>query len=111
MRENARVADVFKAGRGDYQELVDEIWALAGAPAVLEKRGVALLAFATSGSDGVSDGAGRAPVCTRSSLTRRSTAAVRRWFAGFGIARASGAVRIPPTPEAGVYRGRICLPV
>jgi hypothetical protein len=36
---------------------------------------------------------------------------VRKWFEGFGIARATGPVRIPPTPEAGVYRGRICLPV
>ena len=48
---------------------------------------------------------------TRSILTRRSTTAVRTWFESFGIARATGPVRIPPTPEAGVYRGRICLPV
>ena len=48
---------------------------------------------------------------TRSILTRRSTAAVRAWFEGFGITRATGPVRIPPTPEAGVYRGRVCLPV
>jgi hypothetical protein len=50
-------------------------------------------------------------VRTRSILTRRSTTAVRTWFEGFGITRATGPVRIPPTPEAGVYRGRICLPV
>ena len=47
----------------------------------------------------------------RSILTRRSTAAIRTWFEGFGITRATGPVRIPPTPEAGVHRGRICLPV
>jgi hypothetical protein len=111
MRENARVADVFKAGRGDYQELVDEISALLGAPATLENRDFELIAFAAYDSDGEFDEASLDPVRTRSILTRRSTAAVRRWFEGFGIARATGPVRIPPTPEAGVYRGRICLPV
>ncbi|MER6126361.1 helix-turn-helix domain-containing protein [Streptomyces sp. NPDC001795] len=111
MRENARVADVFKAGRGDYQELVDEISALLGAPATLENRDFELIAFAAYDSDGEFDEASLDPVRTRSILTRRSTAAVRKWFEGFGIARATGPVRIPPTPEAGVYRGRICLPV
>ncbi|MGW2934889.1 PucR family transcriptional regulator [Streptomyces sp. NPDC001156] len=111
MRENARVADVFKAGRGDYQELVDEISALLGAPATLENRDFELIAFAAYDSDGEFDEASLDPVRTRSILTRRSTAAVRRWFEGFGIARATGPVRIPPSPEAGVYRGRICLPV
>lgn len=111
MRENARVADVFKAGRGEYQELVDEISALLGAPATLENRDFELIAFAAYDSDGEFDEASLDPVRTRSILTRRSTAAVRKWFEGFGIARATGPVRIPPTPEAGVYRGRICLPV
>ncbi|MFC3575406.1 PucR family transcriptional regulator [Streptomyces yaanensis] len=111
MRENGRVADVFKAGRGDYQELVDEISALLGAPATLENRDFELIAFAAYDSDGEFDEASLDPVRTRSILTRRSTAAVRKWFEGFGIARATGPVRIPPTPEAGVYRGRICLPV
>ncbi|MGI5136745.1 MULTISPECIES: PucR family transcriptional regulator [unclassified Streptomyces] len=111
MRENTRVADVFKAGRGDYQELVDEISALLGAPATLENRDFELIAFAAYDSDGEFDEASLDPVRTRSILTRRSTAAVRRWFEGFGIAHATGPVRIPPTPEAGVYRGRICLPV
>ncbi|MEU6096041.1 helix-turn-helix domain-containing protein [Streptomyces sp. NPDC047079] len=111
MRENARVADVFKPGRGDYQELVDEISALLGAPATLENRDFELIAFAAYDSDGEFDEASLDPVRTRSILTRRSTAAVRTWFEGFGIARATGPVRIPPTPEAGVYRGRICLPV
>ncbi|MFF4212816.1 PucR family transcriptional regulator [Streptomyces sp. NPDC001796] len=111
MGENARVADVFKAGRGDYQELVDEISALLGAPATLENRDFELIAFAAYDSEGDFDEASLDPVRTRSILTRRSTAAVRKWFEGFGIARATGPVRIPPTPEAGVYRGRICLPV
>ncbi|MFF2850359.1 PucR family transcriptional regulator [Streptomyces sp. NPDC058001] len=94
--------------KGDYQELVDEISALLGAPATLENRDFGLIAFGAHDSD---DDSAMDPVRTRSILTRRSTAAVRSWFEGFGIARATGPVRIPRTPEAGVYRGRICLPV
>ncbi|MFD7818949.1 PucR family transcriptional regulator [Streptomyces sp. NPDC059785] len=99
------------AGRGDYQELVDEISALLGAPATLENRDFELIAFGAYDSERDFDEASLDPVRTRSILTRRSTSEVRAWFEGFGIARAKGPVRIPPTPEAGVYRGRICLPV
>ncbi|GDY86223.1 hypothetical protein SAVCW2_54220 [Streptomyces avermitilis] len=110
MRENARVKADYK---GDYQELVDEISALLGAPATLENRDFELIAFAAYDSDGDGgfDEATLDPVRTRSILTRRSTPAVRKWFEGFGIAQAAGPVRIPPTPEAGVHRGRVCLPV
>ncbi|MFE9840112.1 PucR family transcriptional regulator [Streptomyces sp. NPDC005551] len=115
MRENARVTGDFKAGRpagrGEYQELVDEISALLGAPATLENRDFELIAFGAYDSEGDFDEAALDPVRTRSILTRRSTPAVRAWFEGFGIARATGPVRIPPTPEAGVHRGRVCLPV
>ncbi|MGW0536462.1 PucR family transcriptional regulator [Streptomyces sp. NPDC003032] len=108
LRENGRV-------KGDYQELVDEISALLGAPATLENRDFELIAFGAhdGGGDGESgfDATALDPVRTRSILTRRSTAEVRAWFEGFGIARATAPVRIPPTPEAGVHRGRICLPV
>ncbi|MEU6659753.1 helix-turn-helix domain-containing protein [Streptomyces sp. NPDC046821] len=104
MRENGGV-------KGDYQELVDEISALLGAPATLENRDFGLIAFGAQDSDSEFDESTLDPVRTRSILTRRSTPAVRTWFEGFGIARATGPVRIPPTPEAGVYRGRICLPV
>lgn len=99
--ENVRV-------KGDYQDLVDEISALLGAPATLENRDFRLIAFGAHDSedDGAMD-----PVRTRSILTRQSTAAVRSWFEGFGIARATGPVRIPAAPDAGVFRGRICLPV
>ncbi|MET9549826.1 helix-turn-helix domain-containing protein [Streptomyces sp. NPDC006627] len=101
--------------KGDYQELVDEISALLGAPATLENRDFELIAFGAhdGGGDGDSgfDATALDPVRTRSILTRRSTAEVRAWFEGFGITRATGPVRIPPTPEAGVLRGRICLPV
>ncbi|MBJ7003588.1 PucR family transcriptional regulator [Streptomyces griseofuscus] len=108
MGENARVAADYK---GDYQELVDEISELLGAPATLENRDFELLAFGTYDSDDELDASALDPVRTRSILTRRSTAGVRTWFEGFGITRATGPVRIPPSPEAGVYRGRICLPV
>ncbi|MDQ0406505.1 hypothetical protein J2S50_005054 [Streptomyces sp. DSM 40167] len=97
--------------KGDYQELVDEISELLGAPATLENRDFELIAFGAYDSEGDLDPSALDPVRTRSILTRRSTAAVRAWFEGFGITRATGPVRIPPTPEAGVYRGRTCLPV
>ncbi|WP_046258913.1 PucR family transcriptional regulator [Streptomyces sp. WM6386] len=113
MRENARVtADAASSSRaGDYQELVDEISELLGVPATLESRDFELIAFGAYDSEGDLDPSALDPVRARSILTRRSTAAVRTWFEGFGITRATGPVRIPPTPEAGVYRGRICLPV
>jgi len=108
MRQNARVTSDYK---GDYQELVDEISELLGAPATLENRDFELIAFGAYDSEGELDASALDPVRTRSILTRRSTAAVRAWFEGFGITRATGPVRIPASPEAGVYRGRICLPV
>jgi hypothetical protein len=115
MRENARVTSEFKDHRtdhrSDYQELVDELSELLGAPATLENRDFELIAFGAYDSEGELDASALDPVRTRSILTRRSTAAVRTWFEGFGITRATGPVRIPPTPEAGVYRGRVCLPV
>ncbi|MHC3475138.1 PucR family transcriptional regulator [Streptomyces sp. 7R007] len=108
MRQNARVTPEH---RGDFQELVDEISELLGAPATLENRDFELIAFGAYDDERDLDASALDPVRTRSILTRRSTAAVRAWFEGFGITRATGPVRIPPTPEAGVYRGRICLPV
>nr|WP_188275606.1 helix-turn-helix domain-containing protein [Streptomyces sp. CBMA152] len=94
--------------KGDYQDLVDEISALLGAPATLEDRDFKLIAFGAHDSD---DDTAMDPVRTRSILTRRSTPAVRAWFEGFGITRATGPVRIPAAPEAGVNRDRVCLPV
>ncbi|MFD3512122.1 PucR family transcriptional regulator [Streptomyces sp. NPDC058657] len=92
----------------DYQDLVDEISALLGAPATLEDRDFRLIAFGAHDSD---DAGAMDPVRTRSILTRRSTAEVRAWFERFGIATAPGPVRIPADPDAGVLRGRLCLPV
>ncbi|MFF1547568.1 PucR family transcriptional regulator [Streptomyces sp. NPDC058291] len=113
MGDNADVtADAASSSHaGDYQELVDEISELLGAPATLENRDFELIAFGAYDSDDELDASALDPVRTRSILTRRSTTAVRTWFEGFGITRATGPVRIPPTPEAGVYRGRVCLPV
>ncbi|NEC47541.1 PucR family transcriptional regulator, partial [Actinospica acidiphila] len=97
--------------RDDYQELVDEISELLGAPATLENRDFELIAFGAYDSEGDLDPSSLDPVRARSILTRRSTPAVRAWFEGFGITRATGPVHIPRTPEAGVHRGRVCLPV
>lgn len=94
--------------KGDYQDLVDEISALLAVPATLENRDFGLIAFGAHDSD---DDTAMDPVRTRSILTRKSTPAVRSWFEGFGIARATGPVRIPAAPDAGVNRDRICLPV
>ncbi|MFE7134340.1 PucR family transcriptional regulator [Streptomyces sp. NPDC057638] len=94
--------------KGDYQELVDEISALLAAPATLENRDFGLIAFGAHDSE---DDSAMDPVRTRSILTRGSTPAVRAWFEGFGIARATGPVHIPAAPDAGVFRDRICLPV
>lgn len=108
LRQNARVTPEH---RDDYQELVDEISELLGAPATLENRDFELIAFGAYDSEGDLDPSALDPVRTRSILTRRSTAAVRAWFEGFGITRATGPVRVPRAPEAGVHRGRVCLPV
>lgn len=106
-----RVTPEYGDHRGDYQELVDELSELLGAPATLENRDFELIAFGAYDSEEELDPSALDPVRTRSIVTRRSTAAVRTWFESFGITRATGPVRIPPTPEAGVNRGRICLPV
>lgn len=97
--------------RSDYQDLVDEISELLGAPATLENRDFELIAFGSHEGGGDLDTTALDPVRTRSILTRRSTAQVRSWFEAYGIARATGPVHIPASPEAGVLRGRICLPV
>ncbi|SHM71830.1 PucR family transcriptional regulator [Actinacidiphila paucisporea] len=107
MRDNGRVRAEY-GDYGDFQDLVDEVSALLGAPATLEDRDFRLIAFGVHDSD---DDAATDPVRTRSILTRQSTAEVRAWFERFGIARATAPVRIPAAPDAGVVRGRLCLPV
>ncbi|MCT2592614.1 helix-turn-helix domain-containing protein [Streptomyces sp. N2-109] len=99
--------------REDYQELIDEVSALLGTPATLENRDFGLIAFGAHESHGDSPDPDLHldPVRTRTILQRRSTTAVREWFESFGITRATGPVRIPPDPSAGVLTGRLCLPV
>ncbi|MEV5749136.1 helix-turn-helix domain-containing protein [Actinoallomurus sp. NPDC052308] len=86
----------------DYQSLVDEVSALLQAPVTLEDREFTLIAFSSHDDD-------LDPVRTRSILRRRSSPAVRAWFEGFGIARATGPTRTPADPAAGI-RARLCLP-
>jgi hypothetical protein len=90
------------AVRPDLQDVVDEAARLLDAPVTLEDRDFHLVAFA----------AHDAPVDTvrqASILTRRSTPAVRAWFEGFGIATATGPVRVPGDAEQRVA-ARLCLP-
>ncbi|MBO8192544.1 helix-turn-helix domain-containing protein [Streptomyces oryzae] len=102
--------------RENYQALIDEVSQLLGTPATLEGRDFSLIAFgahegSAEGDEGEQTGPALDSVRTRTILQRRSTPAVRAFFESFGIARASGPVRIPPDPAAGVVHGRICLPV
>ncbi|NSC24083.1 PucR family transcriptional regulator, partial [Streptomyces albus subsp. chlorinus] len=99
--------------REDYQALIDEVSQLLGTPATLEGRDFSLIAFGAHEGGDESSGGDLAldSVRTRTILQRRSTPAVRAFFESWGIARATGPVRVPPDPAAGVVHGRICLPV
>ncbi|WP_432561985.1 PucR family transcriptional regulator [Kineococcus sp. SYSU DK003] len=88
------------------QDLVDTVAELTGAPATLEDRD--LLLVASSGHD--DDIAEIDEVRRRSILRRRSDPVVQQLFAGFGIARATGPLRIPGDPATGRL-ARWCLPV
>ncbi len=96
--------------RDDLQDLVDEVSALLGAPATLEDREFTLLAFCAHATDDELPDAGMDAVRTRSILTRGSSPATRRWFEEFGIASATGPLRTPADPAAGILT-RLCLPV
>ncbi|GAA0315877.1 helix-turn-helix domain-containing protein [Kineococcus aurantiacus] len=85
------------------QDLVDTVAELTGAPVTLEDRD--LLLVASSGHDDDVDDVRR-----RSILRRRSDPVVQELFNGFGIARATGPLRIPGDPASGRL-SRWCLPV
>ncbi len=85
------------------QDLVDTVAELTGAPVTLEDRD--LLLVASSGHDDDIDDVRR-----RSILRRRSDPRVQELFAGFGIARATGPLRIPGDAASGRL-ARWCLPV
>lgn len=95
-------------GRLDYQRLVEEVATLLGAPATLEDRDFTLVAFAAHEDEAGGDLA-LDDVRARSILSRRSAPQVKAWFESFGIARATGPVRIPADPATGT-RARLCLP-
>ncbi|WP_328293638.1 helix-turn-helix domain-containing protein [Kineococcus sp. NBC_00420] len=85
------------------QDLVDSVAEQTGAPVTLEDRD--LLLVASSGHDEVIDDVRRSSI-----LRRRSDPVVQQLFAGFGIARATGPLRIPGDPDAGRLP-RWCVPV
>lgn len=90
----------------DPQEIVDEVTALLGAPATLEDRQFRLIAFCahdTSIEDSI-DGVRLASI-----LGRCSSAGIRSWFEGFGIATATGPLRTPADPAHKILT-RVCLP-
>jgi len=97
--------------RDDLQDLVDEVSRVLGAPATLEDREFTLLAFcAHDGTGPATPGATMDTVRARSILGRSSTPEVRAWFESHGIAGATGPVRVPADPGAGILT-RLCLPV
>ncbi|OMQ14429.1 PucR family transcriptional regulator, partial [Modestobacter sp. VKM Ac-2676] len=102
--------------RDDLQDLVDEVSRVLAAPATLEDRDFTLLAFCAHGDDeddgdGERDGVSTMDaVRTRSILGRGSTPQVRARFEEHGITTATGPLRIPADPAAGILT-RLCLPV
>jgi hypothetical protein len=88
--------------RPELQDIVDEVSGLLHRPVTLEDRDFNLVAFCSHGAE-IDD------VRQRSILARRSTADVRAWFEGFGIATADRPVRTPASPDEGVL-ARLCLP-
>lgn len=93
--------------RDDLQELVDDVSRLLAAPATLEDADFTLLAFCAH--DELAPGAMDA-VRTRSILTRGSPPETRAWFEEFGIAEATGPLRTPADPAAGILT-RLVIPV
>ncbi|WP_432510237.1 PucR family transcriptional regulator [Kineococcus sp. SYSU DK001] len=86
------------------QDLVDTVAELTGAPATLEDRDLLLVASSGHDDDVIDE------VRRRSILRRRSDPLVQELFAGFGIARATGPLRVPGDPATGRL-ARWCLPV
>jgi hypothetical protein len=87
----------------DLQEIVDEIAVRLAASATLEDRSFRLLAYGAQHGD-------IDTVRQESILRRRATGEVREYFERYGIARATGPVRIPEDAELKVL-ARICWPL
>ncbi|WP_203336135.1 PucR family transcriptional regulator [Nocardioides limicola] len=88
--------------RPELQDIVDDVSRLLAQPVTLEDRNFHLIAFHAHGAP-VDE------VRQQSILSRRSSTQVRDWFESFGIATATGPVRIPADPEHRVL-ARLCLP-
>jgi PucR C-terminal helix-turn-helix domain len=95
--------------RDDLQDLVDEVSRLLAAPATLEDRNFTLLAFCAH-EDALPAGTAMDAVRSRSILGRGSTPEIRRRFEEHGITTATGPLRVPADPAAGILT-RLCLPV
>lgn len=89
--------------RDDLQDLVETAADLLNAPATLEDRAFHLVAYAPHGRT-------IDPARADSILHRRSTPEIRTRFEQHGIAHATGPVRVPADPEAGLL-ARLCLPI
>ncbi|GGK95663.1 transcriptional regulator [Sphaerisporangium melleum] len=87
----------------DLQEIVDDIARVLDAPATLEDRAFQLLAYAAQSGD-------IDAVRRESILRRRASDEVRAYFEGYGIATATGPVRVPGDQGLGVL-ARVCVPL
>lgn len=94
---------MYDNGRVDLQEIVDEIARVLDASATLEDRAFQLLAYAAQSGD-------IDTVRRESILRRRASDEVRAYFEGYGIASASGPVRIPADEGLAVL-ARVCVPI
>ncbi|MFC0860771.1 PucR family transcriptional regulator [Sphaerimonospora cavernae] len=83
------------------QEIADEIARLLDASVTMEDRSFKLLAYGEQSGD-------IDRVRQESILRRRASAEVRAHFEGYGIATATGPVRIPGLPG---LLGRVCVPL
>ncbi|HEY4458549.1 MAG TPA: helix-turn-helix domain-containing protein [Pseudonocardiaceae bacterium] len=87
----------------DLQNLVDDLATRLDAPTVLEDHEQRLIVYSTH-SEPIDD-------IRRDSILRRETLpGTKAWFRQYGIVQATGPLRIPRDPDAGVL-GRLCVPV
>jgi sugar diacid utilization regulator len=87
----------------DLQNLVDDLATRLDAPTVLEDHEQRLIVYSTH-SEPIDD-------IRRDSILRRETLpSTKTWFRQYGIVQATGPLRIPGDPDAGVL-GRLCVPV
>lgn len=93
-------------GRPDrVHDLLDDIAALVGAPALVEDTAHVLVAYSRHDDPGD-------PVRASTILGRRAAPEVARWLAGLdlGLAAAVGAVRVPGNADLGM-QPRVCVPL